>query len=134
MIGDLDFAEQLLAAARGGPAPDWSRLDGVDATVGWPMCFLYAEQLARWPEAKCLLNVRDPDGWFDSVQRGLKRMAPVRRLRFVKKQRVPNGMLDLLEERMGGPLDMPVPEAPVPRANASASGEMQARIRQMIKG
>jgi len=37
------------------------------ATVDWPACDFYRELMAVFPDAKVLLNVRDPAGWYDSM-------------------------------------------------------------------
>ncbi|MDP2311536.1 MAG: sulfotransferase [Pseudomonadota bacterium] len=105
VLTDVSLATQLVADVRGDGGFDWSTLEGMDATVGWPLCFLYTEQLARWPDAKCLLNVRDPDAWFDSMARAFTVLGPVRRLGFVPKLRGVIATVQLVEERMGGPLD-----------------------------
>lgn len=56
------------AAAHRGEAIDWDALlDGYQASVDWPSCNLWREQLAKYPSAKVLLSRRDPDRWYDSV-------------------------------------------------------------------
>jgi hypothetical protein len=37
------------------------------ATVDWPACEFYEKLMAEFPDAKVLLNVRDPDEWYDSM-------------------------------------------------------------------
>ena len=55
------------AAAEGKPV-DWDALlEGYQATVDWPGCTFYRELLARNPDAKVILNVRDPDAWYKSM-------------------------------------------------------------------
>src|SRR5918997_4262033 len=56
------------AAWRGEPA-DWDGLLGAyEATVDWPACTFYAELMERYPEAKVLLSVRDPERWYQSMR------------------------------------------------------------------
>ena len=56
------------AAARGEPV-DWDALfRGYQATVDWPGCSFYEELLRRYPDAKVLLTVRDPEKWYDSAR------------------------------------------------------------------
>jgi hypothetical protein len=56
------------AAARGEPV-DWESLfRGYEATVDWPGCNFYREFLRLYPQAKVILTVRDPDGWYDSAR------------------------------------------------------------------
>lgn len=58
----------LWAAAQRGEPIDWDALlDGYRATVDWPSCNLWQEQLAHWPEARVLLTTRDPESWYRSV-------------------------------------------------------------------
>ena len=56
------------AAVRGEPI-DWDRLfDGYRATVDVPSCLFYHELMAKYPEAKVILTVRDPERWYDSAR------------------------------------------------------------------
>ena len=56
------------AAWRGEPA-DWDGLLGAyEATVDWPACTFYAELMERYPDAKVLLSVRDPERWYQSTR------------------------------------------------------------------
>lgn len=58
----------LWQAAVDGKAVDWETLfDGYQATVDWPGCTFYKELMACYPEAKVLLNVRDPEAWYKSA-------------------------------------------------------------------
>lgn len=55
-------------AAHNGEPIDWHGfLAGYQATVDWPSCNLWREQLAAFPDAKVLLSLRDKDRWYDSV-------------------------------------------------------------------
>jgi hypothetical protein len=42
-------------------------LQGYDACVDWPACNIYRELMQANPEAKVLLNVREPEKWYQSV-------------------------------------------------------------------
>ena len=56
------------AAGRGEPV-DWEALfRGYQAIVDWPGCNFYREFLARYPDAKVILTVRDPERWYDSAR------------------------------------------------------------------
>lgn len=47
--------------------PDWDRiLDGYVAGVDAPLCFFWEQLMARYPEAKVVLTVRDPMRWYAS--------------------------------------------------------------------
>src|SRR5690242_9375087 len=59
--------KQWDAIVRGEPA-DWPAIfKGYRASVDWPSCAFYKEQMQVYPEAKVLLSVRDPEKWYDSV-------------------------------------------------------------------
>jgi hypothetical protein len=56
------------AAARGEQV-DWDQVfRGYRAQVDWPGARYWRELARRYPEARVILTVRDPDDWFDSVQ------------------------------------------------------------------
>jgi len=51
----------------GGHAMDWTALFAdYEATVDAPAAFYYREIMETFPDAKVLLNLRDPAKWFDS--------------------------------------------------------------------
>ena len=53
--------------ARGIEA-DWQALfAGYQASVDWPSCNYWREQMRAFPDAKVLLSRRDPDKWYTSV-------------------------------------------------------------------
>lgn len=48
--------------------PDWEKLfAGYTATVDAPGCEFVEELMARYPDAKVILNVRDADKWYKSM-------------------------------------------------------------------
>jgi hypothetical protein len=54
--------------AKAGEAVDYREvMRNYRATLDWPACDFYRELMAAYPEAKVLLNVRDPDAWYDSM-------------------------------------------------------------------
>ena len=56
-------------AARRGEAVDWDVLLGdYEATVDWPGCTFYEGLIERYPEAKVLLSVREPERWYRSTR------------------------------------------------------------------
>jgi hypothetical protein len=58
--------------ARTDPAVDFGHFfSGYRAAVDWPACEFYRELMAAFPEAKVLLNVRDPDAWYESTRETL---------------------------------------------------------------
>jgi hypothetical protein len=73
------------AAARRDPV-DWENLfSGYRATVDWPSTAFYEELMERYPEAKVILTVRDPERWYESTYNtiyGMRRMisSPIFRL------------------------------------------------------
>lgn len=57
-----------VSAWRGGPV-DWDGvLGGYEAAVDWPACAFYEELMRRYPDAKVLLSVRDPERWYESTR------------------------------------------------------------------
>ncbi|CAF1090353.1 unnamed protein product [Didymodactylos carnosus] len=55
--------------ARGSEEYDWEEVFSCyDATVGFPSCIYYEELVRRYPDAKVILGVRDPDKWYKSVK------------------------------------------------------------------
>ncbi len=55
-------------AAEGEPV-DWEELlAGYRATTDWPACHFYRQLAARYPGAKVILTVREPESWFRSTQ------------------------------------------------------------------
>ncbi len=52
-----------------GDAVDWDVIfDGYAATVDWPACNFYRELADKYPDAKVLLSLRDPERWYESCQ------------------------------------------------------------------
>jgi sulfotransferase family protein len=48
--------------------PDWDAVfAGYASTVDYPGCTYWRELLAKWPDAKVILTIRDPDSWFESA-------------------------------------------------------------------
>jgi hypothetical protein len=48
---------------------DWEELvGGYEAAVDWPACSFYEELMERYPDAKVLLSVRDPERWYESMR------------------------------------------------------------------
>ena len=73
-----------------GIMPDWHELfEGYQASVDWPSCNFWREQMAVYPEAKVILTRRDPEKWYASVMNtiwpsskaGSERTEPAARLR-----------------------------------------------------
>lgn len=58
----------LWQAAADGQPVDWDQLfEGYQATVDWPGATFYKELMAKYPDAKVVLSVRDPDAWYQST-------------------------------------------------------------------
>lgn len=59
----------LFRAAAAGEPVDWDEVfAGYESTVDWPGASFWRQLAARYPEAKVLLTVRDPDRWYESVR------------------------------------------------------------------
>ncbi len=55
------------AMARGEAVDLEALFAGYQASVDWPSCNFWEEQLAVFPEAKVILTVRDSDKWYESI-------------------------------------------------------------------
>ena len=55
--------------AAGGEFPWDDIFDGYGCAVDWPACQFWRALLARYTDAKCVLTVRDPASWYESVQK-----------------------------------------------------------------
>src|SRR5215207_8164290 len=62
-------------AAWRGEAVDWEEVLGrYEATVDWPACTFYGELMERYPDAKVILTVRDPQRWYESAYNTIYRI------------------------------------------------------------
>lgn len=56
-------------AAQRGEKVNWDEVfEGYQATVDYPGCRYYKQYMELYPDAKVLLNVRDPDKWYESTR------------------------------------------------------------------
>jgi hypothetical protein len=63
-----DHFQRWIDIYEGKPA-DWPAMfEGFNSVVDWPACDFYEQLLALSPEAKIILNVRDPNAWYESVK------------------------------------------------------------------
>ena len=61
--------EEALRRREAGEGIDWRPLlEGYQAIVDWPAAYFWQELADAHPDAKVILTVRDPAGWFDSMQ------------------------------------------------------------------
>jgi hypothetical protein len=73
VFGNPGHAALWSAAADGVPV-DWDALfEGYGATVDWPSTFFWEELADHYPDAKIVLSVRDPEGWYTSVSNTIYR-------------------------------------------------------------
>jgi len=62
-----EHIELWRATAQGKPV-DWEQIFGsYRATVDWPACTFYDELMEKYPDAKVILTVRDPQRWYESA-------------------------------------------------------------------
>jgi Sulfotransferase domain len=60
---------ELWEAAVRGESVNWEELFAeYKATVDWPGAAFYKELSQRYPDAKVILTVRDPEGWYESAR------------------------------------------------------------------
>lgn len=58
----------LWSRAFDGESVDWEAIfEGFNSAVDMPACLFYRELAERYPEAKLILTIRDPENWFDSM-------------------------------------------------------------------
>jgi hypothetical protein len=90
----------------GGRAPmDWTVLFAdYEATVDFPACLYYQELLREFPDAKVVLNVRDPQRWFDSFLTLQQTTDRFRIFRFIPKAR---RFIDFVDLLLGKVFDSP---------------------------
>lgn len=63
------------AAVARGERVDWDRVfEGYQSTVDWPGAAVWRELVDRYPDAKVILTVRDPNRWYDSAASTIFRM------------------------------------------------------------
>jgi len=70
MVELLDHPEHgpLWTAALRGEAIDWEDVFGrYESTTDWPACTFWRELADRYPDAKLVLTVRDPERWWHSI-------------------------------------------------------------------
>jgi hypothetical protein len=68
VLTNLELGAQWQAAYEG--IGDWDQiLGGFESTVDWPGGFFYRELAERYPDAKVLLSVRDPESWERSMRK-----------------------------------------------------------------
>ena len=67
-VGKNDGHLETWRAIGRGEFPDWEAFFGpYQATVDWPSCNWWREQLAAFPAAKVILSSRPADAWYRSV-------------------------------------------------------------------
>lgn len=72
-----EHADVWLAAWRGEPV-DWNGFLGdYESAVDWPACAFYRELMERYPDAKVLLSVRDPERWYESTRSTIYELSAV---------------------------------------------------------
>src|SRR5215207_5750254 len=57
-----------ISAWRREPADWYGVLGGYEGAVDWPACTFYEELMERYPDAKVILSVRDPERWYESTR------------------------------------------------------------------
>ncbi len=68
VFADADRQIPLWNRVADGEAVDWEEIFGdFLAAVDWPSCHYYAELAERYPEAKVVLSLRDPESWYKSM-------------------------------------------------------------------
>jgi hypothetical protein len=79
LLTDGERAALFHRAAEGDAGSLDRALDGCRSTVDWPGTFFWRDLVARHPDAKVVLTVRDPQQWYDSAYRTIFQAAHPRR-------------------------------------------------------
>jgi len=75
-VGKHDDHRAIWRKAHAGEKIDWDSLfTGYQASVDWPSCNLWREQLTHFPDAKIVLSLRSPDSWYESVMETIYAMS-----------------------------------------------------------
>jgi hypothetical protein len=69
LIGDEERSQLFSRAAAGDEASLDKALDGYRSTVDWPGVYFWKELIEKYPNAKVILSVRDPEKWYASAER-----------------------------------------------------------------
>ncbi|MCA2217527.1 sulfotransferase family protein [Jidongwangia harbinensis] len=75
VLGDPDRARLFHKAAEGDDASLDAAMAGHRSTVDWPGTYFWRDLVARHPDAKVVLTVREPESWYDSAYRTIYRAA-----------------------------------------------------------
>lgn len=104
---DPTHLERWHEQVAGRAAMDWRDLfQNYQATVDFPACIYYRELLAEFPDAKVVLNLREPDRWFDSFLTLQQTTDSFRIFRFMPRARKFLDFVDLLLPKVfGSPRD-----------------------------
>jgi hypothetical protein len=69
LMDDEQRCRLFTRAAGGDPASLTKALDGYRSTVDWPGVYFWRDLIGRFPDAKVVLTVRDPEQWYASAER-----------------------------------------------------------------
>ena len=75
LLADAERATLVHKAADGDLDSLDAALEGYRSTVDWPGAYFWRDLVARNPDAKVVLTVRDPEKWYDSAERTIFRAA-----------------------------------------------------------
>lgn len=74
-----DHVSSWRSAAK-GESVDWDQLfQGYQATVDWPSCNFWREQMQAFPDAKVILTKREAESWYQSVTQTIWKVSQERR-------------------------------------------------------
>ena len=93
LSGNPEMSDAFREAYDGKPT-DWEALvEGWESCMDWPTCSFYKQFIETFPDAKVILNVRDPEGWYKSCYNTIYQVAVVAPPPFEIASRPPNKML-----------------------------------------
>lgn len=97
---DVSQIDWFLKAANGENV-NWDDVfSGFEAAVDWPAATYYEELADKYPNAKIILGIRDPDAWYESVRTSIF-MIPTSFPRWIRKA-VPsaNRFIEMIEKTL----------------------------------
>lgn len=72
-----DYHLRLFLRAWRGKKVKWKRFfRHYNSVVDWPACSFYKDLMTEFPEAKILLNIRDPEEWYRSMAETIYAIQP----------------------------------------------------------
>ena len=107
VIENPDHGAAWYRTSLGGPV-EWDVFDGYRSVVDWPAAAYWRDIVDRYPSAKVILSVRDPEAWhksvIDTIYQRLTMVVPADAPEEVRRHRAMTRKI-VLEDTFGGRLE-----------------------------